>query len=143
MSYSDLLRDPRWQRMRLEVMEKAGFRCVECGDEKTTLNVHHTYYRKGRMPWEYDWETLRCLCEPCHMKQHPEKVLLPVRTRDPQYDSAEEAEYAAYLVECDNQIVAHSREYDRVQEILREKVALTDEMRVRFPGRLRRWKNYR
>jgi hypothetical protein len=66
MSYSDLLRDPRWQRMRLEVMQRADFACEECGDKTTTLNVHHTYYAPGRKPWEYEPESLRCLCERCH-----------------------------------------------------------------------------
>jgi hypothetical protein len=66
VSYAELLRDPRWQRKRLEVMEAADFTCVECGDKTTTLNVHHTYYEKGRKPWEYDARDLRCLCEPCH-----------------------------------------------------------------------------
>lgn len=66
MSYSDLLRDPRWQRKRLEVMERADFTCEDCGDTTTTLNVHHTFYAKGRKPWEYELDTLKCLCESCH-----------------------------------------------------------------------------
>lgn len=70
VSYSDLLRDPRWQRKRLEVMSAAGFACIQCGDTETTLNVHHTHYVKGRKPWEYDASELRCLCEPCHGREH-------------------------------------------------------------------------
>lgn len=66
MSYSDLLRDPRWQRKRLEIMQRDDFTCLECGDRTTTLNVHHTYYAKGRKPWEYENESLRTLCETCH-----------------------------------------------------------------------------
>lgn len=66
MSYSDLLRDPRWQRKRLEVMQRADFACEDCGDRDTTLNVHHTFYTKGAKPWEYDTASLRCLCENCH-----------------------------------------------------------------------------
>ncbi len=67
-AYHEMLRDPRWQRMRLEVMQRDHFRCVECGDERTTLNVHHTYYAKGKKPWEYEARALRTLCEPCHKK---------------------------------------------------------------------------
>jgi hypothetical protein len=65
-TYQEKLRDPRWQRMRLEIMQRAGFSCEECGDSTTTLNVHHTYYEKVLAPWEYSAESLRCLCEPCH-----------------------------------------------------------------------------
>jgi 5-methylcytosine-specific restriction endonuclease McrA len=65
-SYSELLRDPRWQRKRLEVMERAHFACEECRSETRTLNVHHRFYEKGRAPWDYPDRALVCLCELCH-----------------------------------------------------------------------------
>ncbi len=68
MSYAELLRDPRWQRKRLEVMERDEFQCQECGSGTRTLNVHHTYYAKGRKPWEYEADALRTLCEECHKR---------------------------------------------------------------------------
>jgi len=64
--YWHLLRDPRWQRKRLEVMERANFRCEYCSDAEATLNVHHGYYERGLKPWEYEDATLWCLCEDCH-----------------------------------------------------------------------------
>ncbi len=68
--YWQLLQDPRWQKKRLEVMNRAEFRCEACGDDKETLNVHHGYYEKGLMPWDYETRTLWCLCEECHMFAH-------------------------------------------------------------------------
>lgn len=65
-AYWELLRDPRWQEMRLRVMDRDGFSCLECGAKDKTLNVHHTYYAKGRKPWEYEPEALRTMCEDCH-----------------------------------------------------------------------------
>lgn len=59
---------PNWQRKRLEVMELAKFRCEDCGEADSTLNVHHSYYEKGRDPWDYPTESLHCLCDPCHKK---------------------------------------------------------------------------
>jgi hypothetical protein len=64
--YSSRLRDPRWQRRRLEVLEKALWRCSQCGEEKKELQVHHLIYRKGNMPWEYADEDLAVLCVECH-----------------------------------------------------------------------------
>jgi 5-methylcytosine-specific restriction endonuclease McrA len=69
-SYWQLLRDPRWQRMRLEVMERANFECEICGGADDTLNVHHKIYRKGAAPWEYQAHELQCLCEGCHETFH-------------------------------------------------------------------------
>lgn len=66
MAYADLLKDPRWQKKRLEVMERDKFTCRSCGDTKSTLNVHHAYYEKGKMPWEYPDESLVTWCEECH-----------------------------------------------------------------------------
>lgn len=68
MSYAELLKDPRWQRKRLEVLNRADFTCQECSDKTKTLHVHHTYYAKGRKPWEYDATELKCLCEDCHAR---------------------------------------------------------------------------
>ena len=36
---SDYL-DPRWQKKRLEVMEKAGFKCRCCGDTQDAATEH-------------------------------------------------------------------------------------------------------
>lgn len=65
-SYFELLKDPRWQRKRLGIMEKDGFTCVSCGDDDQTLNVHHGYYEFGLTPWEHPDNTLWTLCETCH-----------------------------------------------------------------------------
>ncbi len=56
--------DPRWQRKRLEVMERDGWACVACLNESSTLNVHHKRY-KGEL-WESLDEDLQTLCDVCH-----------------------------------------------------------------------------
>lgn len=75
-SYYEKLRDPRWQKKRLEVMEKAEFRCSLCMDDASTLNVHHKEYFKGKEPWDYEVEQLVCLCEECHESIHQETDIL-------------------------------------------------------------------
>jgi hypothetical protein len=70
MSYSDLLKDPRWQRKRLEILQRDDWKCVECRSMDRTLHVHHKLYRKGAKPWEYSDEELHTLCEDCHEKHH-------------------------------------------------------------------------
>lgn len=70
-TYSEKLKDPRWQKKRLEVMGYDSFKCVECGSESKTLNVHHTYYVSGRNPWDYPSRSLLTLCQDCH-KDDPE-----------------------------------------------------------------------
>ncbi len=68
-TYSEKLRDPRWQRKRLEVMQRDDFACQKCGAKDKTLNVHHMIYRKGAEPWEYPLNLLLTLCEPCHEEE--------------------------------------------------------------------------
>jgi len=68
-SYFELLRDPKWQRKRLEIMQRDEFRCRSCFNAEATLNVHHKQYFKGRKPWEYENEALVTLCETCHEEQ--------------------------------------------------------------------------
>lgn len=64
--YAEKLRDPRWQKKRLEVMNRDQFTCQICFDDKKTLNVHHLYYRRGCEPWDYDASELITLCHECH-----------------------------------------------------------------------------
>jgi hypothetical protein len=68
MTYSEKLRDPRWQRRRLEVMGRDEFTCRDCGSDKKTLQVHHCFYEKGE-PWDTKEEFLLTLCSDCHVSR--------------------------------------------------------------------------
>ena len=67
-TYAEKLRDPRWQKKRLEIMSRDSFTCRYCGDKEKTLNVHHKFYRKAKSPWDYDDECYVTLCEDCHKR---------------------------------------------------------------------------
>lgn len=66
MTYSEKLKDPRWQKKRLEILKRDDFTCQWCGDKANTLHVHHLEYHKGRDPWNYDDDCLITLCVNCH-----------------------------------------------------------------------------
>lgn len=65
-AYVSKLKDPRWQRVRLEVLQRDSWRCGTCHSTDKTLNVHHRYYLDGAAPWEYPLDSLVTLCEDCH-----------------------------------------------------------------------------
>ncbi len=64
--YVALLRDPRWQRKRLEVMRRDDFKCRGCGDRESELQVHHRRYNRDGKPWEVSDSALVTLCHKCH-----------------------------------------------------------------------------
>lgn len=66
MSYYLKLKDPRWQKKRLEILQRDEFQCTCCGDTETELHVHHCYYEFGKELWEYEDEFLITLCYECH-----------------------------------------------------------------------------
>lgn len=68
MTYAEKLRDPRWQRKRLEILNRDEFTCQLCGDTETTLHIHHKKYFKGKDPWNIDNKHLVTLCEHCHLE---------------------------------------------------------------------------
>lgn len=68
LPYAQQLRDPRWQRKRLEILSRDNWTCQVCGDTKTTLHVHHHMYNRGALPWEYTDDNFLTVCEPCHTK---------------------------------------------------------------------------
>ena len=65
-TYSEKLKNPLWQKKRLEILQRDDFTCQHCGDVKNTLHVHHLAYLKFMDPWEYEPEYLVTLCEKCH-----------------------------------------------------------------------------
>lgn len=69
-SYAQKLRDPRWQKKRLEIMGRDEFACRMCGDRKSTLNVHHIFYTRGADPWDYPDTALVTTCNACHEELH-------------------------------------------------------------------------
>lgn len=72
-SYYEKLKDPRWQKKRLEVLEYFGFACRICDDDTSTLHVHHNNYISGREPWEYLEDQFTVLCDECHNDVHKEE----------------------------------------------------------------------
>jgi 5-methylcytosine-specific restriction endonuclease McrA len=65
-AYRQLLRDPRWQRRRLEVLTRDSWTCQECGTTTKELQVHHKWYVQGKRPWEVPMQALVTLCVGCH-----------------------------------------------------------------------------
>lgn len=78
LSYSEKLRDPRWQALRLAVFQRDDFKCQYCQDTTTELQVHHhSYYGE---PWEAPIDTLTTYCKVCHsiiedIKKHQTMLL--------------------------------------------------------------------
>lgn len=62
--YSDKLKNPLWQRKRLEILNRDDFTCCKCGDKETELHVHHLKYTGE--PHEAPNEDLETLCKDCH-----------------------------------------------------------------------------
>ena len=72
MTYQEKLKDPRWQKRRLEVFNKAMWKCEDCWANDKELQVHHCYYIRSLQPWEHGDDLLICVCPECH-KQRQEK----------------------------------------------------------------------
>lgn len=70
MTYQEQIKHPEWQKKRLEVLEANSFTCEDCGATEKQLHVHHPYYKKFALIWEYDVSELMCLCNECHENYH-------------------------------------------------------------------------
>jgi len=92
VKYSEKLRDPRWQKKRLEVFERDNWRCRFCGNKHDTLMVHHCRYLSGKEPWDYPTELLITLCEDCDKtekedrQEAEERLISSLQTKFSAYD---------------------------------------------------------
>lgn len=74
--YFQQLKHPKWQKLRLEMLEAANWRCESCCSEDKTLHVHHRQYIKGRMAWEYESSNFDVLCDSCHEHTHASRDVI-------------------------------------------------------------------
>ena len=65
-SYLEQYRSPKWQKLRLEILERDEWTCQKCFDDESQLQVHHRKYIYGNKVWEYDESYLVTLCDKCH-----------------------------------------------------------------------------
>ena len=74
-AYNELLQRPEWKRKRMEILNRDGHRCKNCGNDKN-LQIHHRQYikysRTGKhvLPWNYEGRLLVTLCHSCHELGH-------------------------------------------------------------------------
>ena len=63
---------PEWFLYREECLKLAEYKCNRCErhQEDAPLQVHHPYYKKGLLPWEYEKEFCVVLCRGCHAREH-------------------------------------------------------------------------
>lgn len=66
MKYSEKLQDPRWQKKRLEILERDKWACRACGEKEKTLHVHHIFYVPNTEPWDIPAGLLITFCKDCH-----------------------------------------------------------------------------
>ena len=71
-TYAKKLLDPRWQKKRLEILNRDEWMCQRCGSETRTLHIHHIHYESCD-PWETDNKFLITICETCH--QHETELI--------------------------------------------------------------------
>ena len=78
MKYLEKYKDPRWQKRRLEIMERDEWKCVSCNNKLKMLTVHHMKYNcDAEGPWDYPDSVLVTLCEECHSDCHSTPMYLP------------------------------------------------------------------
>lgn len=65
-NYKEKLLDVKWQKKRLEILEKDNWRCRACHTKDGTMHVHHLWYESGKDPWEVPEDCLITLCSNCH-----------------------------------------------------------------------------
>jgi hypothetical protein len=70
LDYKEQLKSPKWQKKRLDIMQRDNFTCQICGTTEKQLHVHHLKYEPGCNIWEYFDSHLITLCDDCHRKEH-------------------------------------------------------------------------
>lgn len=63
-----ITRGPRWKALRLKVLRRDGFRCVEC-QTRGRLEVDHIQPVRTHPELAYEIDNLQALCPACHTRK--------------------------------------------------------------------------
>ena len=66
MDFKDQYKHPKWQKKRLEILERDKYTCQNCEGTEDQLHVHHKSYKKNHKVWEYENDNFITLCNSCH-----------------------------------------------------------------------------
>lgn len=75
MDYAELLMDVRWKAKSIQIKNRDGNKCKNCGTGGI-LHVHHRQYHfvkafgDYKKPWDYSNDILITLCKACHDQGH-------------------------------------------------------------------------
>jgi hypothetical protein len=96
MTYAEKLLDPRWQKKRLDILNRDNFQCKLCFDNSTTLHIHHLKYHGD--PWEAYDHDLITYCKHCHsvVEYNKRSEIVPLNMIKRQQDSGEVQLYFIY-----------------------------------------------
>ena len=67
--YKKQLKSKEWKNFRKKVFKIKGKKCEICGSTKQ-LNIHHPFYTKGKLAWQYNPSDMMVLCRYCHKEIH-------------------------------------------------------------------------
>ena len=93
--YFQKLKDPRWQKKRLEILQRDDFTCQNCQSKNNELHVHHKYYIYGNDPWDYQNSALIVLCKECHEEEDYYKESSQILIRN-----LKKCGFSNYNIEC-------------------------------------------
>lgn len=113
MIYEEQIKNPKWQKKRLEILQRDGFRCCICGSESKTLHVHHLYYEKDKEIWDYSDRCLITLCEDCHKKEHDADNKVTSQIEAMKRDGHTNLEILALIVNARNNKLCNENELFR------------------------------
>lgn len=68
--WKDQYLHPNWQKMRLYILNRDGWTCINCRAVHQQLHVHHIKYLRGKLIWEVPTWYLVSLCDICHSEEH-------------------------------------------------------------------------
>lgn len=77
LTYKAQYLHPNWQKLRLFILKRDNWKCINCLNENKTLHVHHKKY-EGKYVWDTDPKFLETLCEECHSKEHGKNLTLNI-----------------------------------------------------------------
>lgn len=87
IKFEEQYKHPKWQEVRARIFKRDKFKCRLCEIDGRQLHLHHRYYKRATMVWDYPDECFITVCQQCHNYLHDVQDILNVQLSkiDPMY----------------------------------------------------------
>jgi len=134
--YQRKLAHPLWQKKRLEVMQRDGFKCTNCQSTEDELHIHHLYYLPNTLPQDYPLTAYTTFCNTCHEIEEAKMKLIEAAFCNRAQIAGLMSNHFVYLIETLEKVAKSGRSVSNAISVMEAFSELTKDQEIELDNQM-------